>query len=141
MIMTLVGTTGRRRYRRLAAICLTLAIGCGRSDACTSLGCISYLDIDLSQATLPGASKLTACVASTCETYPLPAGAVRLVLSGVGPSIVVEVRIESASGSVLMQEESALEMARYEPNGGGCAPACWQGSVSVGPLGAITTSS
>jgi hypothetical protein len=115
------------------------ALAACSGPACTLIGCASSVGVDLSElATTYGrkAVDVTLCVDAVCRS-----GSVDLAKSHEFASLqpqaaatradpVVHVRVEGG-GRVLVDAGTTAHLASSSPNGEGCAPVCYQGTVTV----------
>ncbi len=112
------------RWHRLA---LLLALtGCTGDPACTLVGCVSQLVVQLPAGTTAG----QACVAEVC-TSEVVDGELRVPLGrrADGDTAVVTVTLPGRPAAY----EGEVPLTRTRPNGPSCPPECVTGTARVDP--------
>jgi hypothetical protein len=125
------------------ALVLTFAFGAGQcsggEQACTLIGCMDGVHIEVADELVGDAASLTACMGGMCSDHELQQdlpGVVPLVVverEGLAPRDRVDVTVEvrDEDGGLLAEHQQELVIEEQRPNGPGCPPVCATGRVTV----------
>ena len=119
-----------------------LLAACTQPLACTAIGCVSQVSVDVSSAAALAAPlplSATLCVDGRCQTSSLtlgesgvPAVATAelptMTASPTDPNVHVTLTLTSA-GSTLVRARTTTALGKVAPNGEQCGPICWQSSL------------
>jgi hypothetical protein len=136
-----MGQRGAGRRLLLAAAALLLA-GCSETaQFCTTMGCLSSLQVVLDlPAGTTGMVDVEVCVAERCEaTVTVDAAAGRPAELGT-VRVIDRQRVRltvraTQHGRVLAVGTRTVHLQRLAPNGEKCGPVCYRGRLRLGPGG------
>jgi hypothetical protein len=137
------------RHGLIPALVFVLAFGLpacssSKSTACTTIGCTSGADLDLSGFTGTGrvVTQATVCIDDHCETQrstranPIAFASARTPIAREKP-VTVKIVLKGANGAVVASDSIRTRLHKVQPNGPKCEPICYEARVHVTQAGKL----